>query len=84
MQHAMHWVALDDARLGQWNGLCVALPTATPDAAMVADAVEYALGLLRGGRVALPGQAVPAGATHAIERDEAGRLRLVRRAFSKR
>jgi hypothetical protein len=48
----------------------------------VREAVEYVLSLQLHARIGLLGAALPAGATHVIEQNAAGRRRLVRRRFA--
>jgi hypothetical protein len=55
------------------------------DSDEVADAVNFVSTLVKSGRVEIPGQAAPPfGVTHVVERDTAGRLRLIRRGYSRR
>jgi FMN phosphatase YigB (HAD superfamily) len=94
---AKQLVELKDPKLGDLNGVYVELPTdvavsvgkdrrvanvaATPPGKdEVADAVNFVAGLARAGKIAIPGR--PAiGATHAVEQDDQGRKRLVRRGY---
>jgi FMN phosphatase YigB (HAD superfamily) len=94
---AKQLVPINDPKLGELSGLYVELPSdvtvmfdqkgliedvaaTPPDADEVADVSNYVLSLARTKAIAQPGQ--PArGATHFVEKDSAGRRRLVRRGY---
>jgi hypothetical protein len=94
---AKQLIALEDPKLGDLNGVYVELPTevtvslgedrhvanvaaTSPGKEEVADAVNFVASLFRAGKIAIPGR--PAvGATHAVEQDDKGRKRLVRRGY---
>lgn len=66
----------DDGRISK-----VTAAATPPDE--VEDAINFVFSLIRSGRVAIPGQPAPImGATHAIETDSKGRMKLVRRGYS--
>jgi len=68
----------DDGRISR-------VAAAAPQPEETDDAINYVSSLLKSGRVAIPGQPAPAvGATHAIETDSEGRMRLVRRGYSRK
>ena len=95
---AKHLVKLNDPSLGDLNGVYVELPSdvtvslgadgrvsdvavTPPGAGEVADAINYVSSLVKSKKIATPEQ--PAvGATHAVEKDAAGRRRLVRRGYN--
>jgi hypothetical protein len=65
------------------DGRVADVTASPPDPEEVADAVNYVCGLVKGHKVAIPGQRAPAfGTTHTVEQDEAGQMRLVRRGYS--
>jgi hypothetical protein len=95
---AKQLIALKDPRLGDLDGVYAELPTdvkvsvgkdrhvanvvATPPGKdEVADAVNFVAGLARAGKIAIPGRPAT-GATHAVEQDDHGRKRLIRRGYS--
>jgi FMN phosphatase YigB (HAD superfamily) len=95
---ADRWVQLRDSRLGALDGVYVEIPcdvelefgadgrvarvkAPPPDAESVRDAATFVASLVAHRKVALPGVPAP-GATHAVEAEESGRRRLVRRRFS--
>jgi len=58
---------------------------ASPSPEEVADALNFVAGLVKSSKVAVSGAATPAfGVSHVVERDAAGRLRLIRRGYSGR
>ena len=91
-------IELKDPKLGDLDGVFAELPTdvivslgedqrvanvaaTSPGKDEVADAVNFVAGLAKAGKIAIPGQPAT-GATHAVEQDDHGRKRLVRRHYS--
>lgn len=72
------------ASLGH-GGRLESVATGEADPEAVADAVEFVTSLIRSRRVVVPGQQPPTvAATHSVQTDSAGRMRLVRRGYSAR
>jgi hypothetical protein len=77
-----HWIAVTLPGAGEVH---IAVPVGSgrrdADAAAIAEAQAFAAGLMRQGRIHVPGQADVRGTTHEIVDDDDGRRWLVRRRF---
>lgn len=92
------WFPLRDGRLADMNGLLVQLPvrflvrfdedervhleTTPPEPEALEEAVSFVLGLQSRGSIQEEAGAMRPGCTHSLERDSAGRPRLVRKRYS--
>ena len=78
-----HWIAVTLPGAGEVHvAVSVGNGERDVDAEVIEEARNFVVGLMRQGKIRVPGQADAGGTTHEIVVDNGGRRRLVRRRFA--